>query len=194
MKAYILPIAIVSAICITAGAEYDKKELKRLEEAEIAGVRSDTVKNDDREKSEVLEINTFENQDYSANQGYTYQMHAVVELKDKDKKTYFVDLKFKQPDGLDSEYTGEDYWDIIMPYGDLDRVKVNAYAVQYGFMDGDTYVPTAEEYSGCKTMDELKERTTTPFPNEVKVKHYHMYDDPNEGEVESIRGTLRIVK
>jgi hypothetical protein len=190
MKRYILPVLFFVS-CLMAGGELSKDAKKRLKDVEIAGIRIDTDKNEDRKKIEVLEINTFQNED---DDGEGFRMRVVVELKDKEKNLYIVDFTADRPSDLDSEYTGEDYWFLDMYHEELKQLKVTDYAVQYGFMDGEEFILLADDYDDVKTLDELTERTKTPFPGKIRLKHYYMYDDIDEGEIESVVRTLREIK
>jgi len=197
MKRYVLPV-LFFASCLIASGKISKDVLNRLEELgivgqelEIAGVSDDTIKNDDREKIEVLEINTFQNED---DDGEGFRMHVVVELKDKAKNLYIADYTANRPGDMDSEYTGEDYWTLLMPHDDLQQVKITGYAVHFGYMDDEKFILLAEDYDDVKTLNELVERTTNSFPGKLTMKHYYMYEDIDEGVTESISRKLRKIK
>ena len=166
--------------------------IKDLERSlDIVGVRDDTFRNDDRKKFEVLEVNTFQDPDRMQ---LRTCIRIAVELEDRQKNTYVVNFTAMAPDSYDSEYLGEDYWFLYMPYGDMDRLKISASAVQYGVMDEDVFVPFVSEYDDVETIEELRKRTTTPLPGKVSLKHYYMFDDQVEGSMESILRTLRAVE
>lgn len=190
MTRWVLTALMVLSSLVASG-ELTKKELKQLEDLEVAGVRENTEKDDDRNKIEVLEINTFQSED---DQGDGFRIQIAVELVDKQKNLYIAQFKGNRPGGINSEYTGEDYWLLYMPHGELERLKVSAYAIHYGFMDGEEFRVFAEEFDGVKTMDELLERTSTPYPGKVRLKHYYMYDDSSRGETESISQSVRNIK
>ncbi|MBI9020908.1 MAG: hypothetical protein JEZ10_06620 [Verrucomicrobia bacterium] len=190
MKYYILLSVFFTGVFGFAG-EYSEKDLKRLSRSvEIAGVRTDTVKNDDREKSELIEVNTFQDQDEKAG----FQIRMVVELTDKQKKTYLVEVAGNQKEGRDSEYTGEDYWELRIPYGDLESVKISGYAIQYGIMDDGTFVLLAEEFDDVDSIEELKARTSFPFPGRVRLSYSYMYDDAREGEEQTVYEAVKLIK
>lgn len=190
MKYYLLSILFFVSCMVTVG-ELSKDDLKRLREVDVAGIREDTVKNDDREKSEVLAVNTFQNED---DDGPGFRMRVVIELTDKAKTKYLVQFTGDRPDGLDSEYTGEDYWAVSMPHGELDRLKITGYLVQYGFMDDDTFILLAEEEDDSEDMLEgVRARTTRSFPGRVRLKHYYMFIDETEGMLESMPQSLRAI-
>jgi hypothetical protein len=196
MKIYLF-LAFVFASRLVAFGEFDEKELKHFKKnVEIAGVHEDTYKNDDREKSETLEVNTFQDSDDPLEFDMSlFRIHFVVELTDKQKNTYLVQFKGKPSADYDSEYQGEDYWTLYMPHGDIERLKISGYMVRYGIMDDDTFVLLAEEEDHSEKMREgVINRTTHLFPGTVRLRHYYMYDDSNDGVTESIPANVKKVK
>lgn len=186
---YCILAGIFFAGCLSVQAEYSEKEIKRLSrDVEIAGVRDETYRNDDREKFETLEINTFQNQDESEG----FRMRIVAEVTDKKKNAYLIEYTANQPDGLDSEYTGEAYWTLSAAYGEMDKLTYTGYAIQYGLVDDEeNFIPLAEEFDDVKTFDELTARTTNMFAGKVRLTHSIMYEDDEEGEIQT---TARAVK
>ncbi|NNJ71097.1 MAG: hypothetical protein HKP10_07415 [Kiritimatiellales bacterium] len=171
-------------------------ELKQFKSnLEIGGVRTDTEK-DDGKKLERLEVNTYQNED----DPLTYEMsrfrlRLIVELTDKDKNTYLVKFTGNAPEDFDSEYQGEDYWNLYMEHGDFDRLKISGYIVQYGIMDGETFVPLADDEDDAEEMlERVRQRTTALFPGKFYLRHYYMYDDPSEGVRESVPKKINSVK
>jgi len=195
MKVYML-LAVFFASYLMAVGELSDKEMKRLRDVEIAGIRTDTWKNKDREKYETLEINTFQSEDDPLNYDMSrFRMRLVVELTDKQKNTYLVQFAGKAPEDYDSEYQGEDYWTLYMAHGDLERLSVSGHAIQYGIMDDETFVPLAEEMDHYDdVLDRVRARTTRLFPGKVYLRHYYMYDDSNDGVTESVPSNIRAIK
>jgi hypothetical protein len=179
---------------------FDEDVYKTLKRVKISGVKTDTWKNDARERYEVLEIQTYQSGFEEVVPGY--RIHIVAEIIDKAKNTYLVEWTAQQPDGQDSEYIGEDFWQLYMKHGDLVQPKLNGYAVHYGIMDdqdgyidgSDRYVVLAAEYDDVDSMEQLLARTTNTFSGEVFLKHYYLYDDDDEGETESVPDRPRNVK
>ena len=68
-----------------------KESLKKLKkQVEISSVRSNTMKSENKSKFEILEINTFRDQDSYAD---TYEIHCFVEYEDRDKTRYLSEYK-----------------------------------------------------------------------------------------------------
>ena len=101
------------------------------------------------------------------------RLRVAVELTDKKtKQTYLVKKIGKFADLLDileGEYNGEGYWELYMPYGDFDKLKMTAYVVQFGVLDNNTFVPFLAEFDDVKSYDELIERTAKEFPNSCRL-------------------------
>lgn len=182
--------------CLQAFGEFSKEELKQLEDVEIAGVRTDTWKDDDRNRYEVLEINTFQNKDDPLDFGMDrFRIRLVVVLTDKQKTNYLVQFAGSPNSGYDSGYQGEDYWKLYIPHGDLERLKISAFVVQYGIMDDDVFVPLAEkEDNHADILSGLNERTLEYFPGQIYLRHYYMYDDQAQGSTESVPLNVKAVK
>jgi hypothetical protein len=191
MKYNLLLIVFFASRMLSFG-ELSEKEIKQLKrDVQIAGVRDSTQRTEDRKKIEILQVNTFQNQDDSS----IYRIRLAVELRDKEKKKYIAEFTGDSSGDYDSEYEGEDYWELYMPYEDLEGLNVTAYAVQYGVMDGETFLPLAEVQKNYeKMMDGIAKETTSLFPTKVILFHYYMYDDSTDGSTESISQRVKAVK
>jgi hypothetical protein len=197
MNRYLLLTVLTAGHLLTYGelADNELKQFKR--DVEIAGVRTDTWKSkEDREKSELLKVNTFQNEDDPDSYDMSrFRLRLVVELTDKQKNTYLVRFTGNAPDSYDSEYQGEDYWELYMPHGDLEGLKISGYIVQYGIMDGETFVSLADDQDEAEQMlERARKRTTILFPGKCYLRHYYMYDDASEGVTESTPVNISPVK
>lgn len=192
----VLISAFFIAGCLTVFGELTEKELEHFESnLEICGIRAVTWKDSDRRKFEMLEVNTAQSEDditsYDMSQ---FHMRLAVELTDKEKNTYLVQFAGNAPEDYDSEYQGEDYWELYMAHGDFGRLKISAYIVQYGVMDGETFVSLAIDEDDAEDMlEKVRAGETTLFPGKLYLRHYYMYDDSSEGVTESIRTNIRQV-
>jgi hypothetical protein len=193
MKCRVLTVLFFAGLFLLANGELTKQQKTWLKDLEISGVRVATIRDEDRNKIELLEITTAQSPNED-NIESGFRIHIVVEISDSKKNKYIADFTGNRPEDLDVEYTGEDYWNFYLPHGELDHPKVEAYAIQYGYMDGETFVVFAENYKRCKTMEELTRRTTTPFPGTIRLKHYYMYDDVDSGVTESVSMTVKQIK
>lgn len=192
----VLFLSVLFASHLLAFGELTEDQRAQLERfVKIGGVRLDSWKNDDREKYEVLEVNTFQSQDDPRRYDMSrFRMRLAVELTDQQKNTYLVKFTGNAPEDYNSDYNGEDYWKLYMAHGDLGRLKISGYVIQYGFMDGETFVVLAgEEDDSEKILERVRQKTTRLFPGKVYFRHYYMYDDSNEGDKESTEMNIRLV-
>ncbi|MBI9021169.1 MAG: hypothetical protein JEZ10_07950 [Verrucomicrobia bacterium] len=195
MKIYLL-LAVLFTGHLMASGELSEQELKRLKDVEISGTRTDTWKSDDREKFETLEINTCQNMNDPVELDMTrFRMRLVVELTDKEKNTYLVKFTGNALGNYESGYQGEDYWELYMAHGDLERLDVSGYIIQYGIMDGGTFVPLAEKQDGStEMMDRMRKKTTRLFPGKVYLRHSYQYEDTTARMMISDQRNIRAIK
>lgn len=181
-----------------ASGQLSDAELRAFEsEVEIAGARSTTYRRDeDRKQFERLEINTFQSEDDIDDYDMTrFRMRIVAELTDRNKNTYLVRFTGNAPGERDSEYAGEDYWNLLMAHEDLERLKVTAHYVQYGIMNGSEFVVLAEEKDKVDAMlARVRARTTKVFQGSVYLRHYYLYNDRVLGTTESSPVNVRRIK
>ncbi len=185
MKMKLLSVMLLAG-CLAVFGEISEEEMERLGRyVGIDSVRDNTFRNDDREKIEVLEFNT--TQDERNTEGY--RVRVTLELTDKSKNKYCAQLMRSQRE-VNSEYTGQDRWEFHVPHGELERPKVSAYVVEYGIMDEETFVPLAVEMDDVDSVEELTSRCTSRIEDGVKLKHAYYYRDL-QSEKQSILRTLR---
>jgi hypothetical protein len=195
---YILFLTFLIASHLPVFSELSKDELKQFKsELEIAGVRVETWKSEDRNRYERLEVNTIQSDDDPFNYDMSrFRIRMVVELTDRQKNTYLVQFTGNAPADRDSEYLGEDYWRLYMAHEEFDRLKVTAHYIQYGIMDDETFVPLAEDKDNVDEMlERVRKRETVLFPGKVYVRHYYIYNDMTfGGGAESTPVNVRRIK
>jgi len=161
---------ILLACCFSASAKklpehlakLPKELLEKREQMEgrikIGSVNDTTIENDDDEEISVLKFYTCQDERDNLN----YRMRVTIELTDDRGKgdSYFAQLSCKQP-SVPLEYTGETTWEFHLPHGELKKVKMTAYAVQYGFFESGTFVPVSEKFDDVDSAEEITTRTTT---------------------------------
>ena len=164
MKYYILLVALCVS-CLMATGEGFKDQLKDAGKlVKMTAVRDCTDKKSSGEY-EVLKI------EFSSKQeglGDIY-VRVAVEVTDKEKNTHLIEEMRKFPDDFDDKYVGEGYWELEIPYGSFDKLKISAYAVEFALKDGEEFVPFDADYDDVKTYEELTARTTKSFPNECTL-------------------------
>ena len=190
MKRYMLLVIFCLSCFAAVGADFSEKELKRLRaRVKIGSVDDLTIKNDDREKVEVVKVYTYQEQG-DLNKHYTYRIRVAVELTDKEKNTCFARAERAQGNVCEkgfqiTDYIGKDDWEMHIPHGNLERPKITAYAIQYGILNEGEFIVLAEDYDDVDTMEELMERTTTRLQNVKTIDHYYWYEDQNNDDARS---------
>jgi len=84
-------------------------------------------------------------------------MRVTVRLFDKKTKTTVfaqVEKKAGKLPGND-RYAGSTKWEFHIPFGDMKKPKLVAYAVEFGVMEGSTFVPGAFEYDDVESAEEI---------------------------------------
>jgi len=196
IKTYLL-LAVFFASHLLAFGELTKDELKQFKRSlEIGGVRDSTWKDDDRNKYEVLEVYTLQNQDDPSQYDMSrFRIRLIVEVTDSEKKTYLVKFTGKAPEDYEANYRGEDYWDLHIPHGDLGRLKISGYSIEYGLMDGETFVPLAQEEDDSEEMLEReKQGESELFEGKVFLWHYCIFEDSSRGDQQSTKVKIKRVK
>jgi len=174
----VLLLCIVLVFSVSVYGEISPKELKQYRKV----IRMDSVRttSDKRgnKKSEKLEIE-FSGGDDDGDAKYLENtwIRFSVEITDKAaKKTYLAEIKRKhgaiaQEGANYDSYSGEGLWVFTIPCTEqLDRLKISAYVLQYGLMDGKEFVPFQEKTKGVKSHEELLKRTTTPYPEKFSAR------------------------
>lgn len=182
MKYYLFLILFFASQTLVFG-ELTEKEIKYLKkEVQIDGTRDYTKRAHDRKKIEIFQMTTFQDEDDVS----LYRIRMAVMLEDTQNHAYIVSFIGARKGRPHSEYEGNDYWELYMPYGDFKGLKVTAYAVQYGVMNEERFILLDEdEKKAEKLMAGLKSGTLLSFPNKAVLMNYFMYDDGNGSEESS---------
>ena len=178
MKYGLFLVAVFMCCVTTWGGALSEDELERLERhVKIDLVSDSVVRDDDRNKLFLVKCFTIQEEDSE----YDYRFRVTVEFSDKDKNRYFAQVMAKQS-RLDEEYIGEDAWEFRMLQGeDLERPKITAYAVQYGILYEGEFIPLSEKFDDVDTLEELTERSATPFGQKARLRHQFRYhESPDE--------------
>lgn len=195
-KTILLLSLLFSGMFLSFG-ELTKDELDRFDSRlRINGIRTERWKSEDRKEYELLQVNTLQDQEDPLNYEMSrFRIRLAVELIDRDKNTYLVRFTGNAPEDYNSDYNGEDYWNLYMAHGDLGRLKITGYVVQYGIMDGETFVALAsDEDHADKVIERVRLGTTALFQGKVYLRHYYIYHDSSRGDTESVPFNIRAVK
>jgi hypothetical protein len=165
---------LLASLCVYGELSEDRlKELEHL-------VQIDNVRDYDEEHNEQKRLKLSIEFTSEVEGMKEIRIRTAVELTDKKtKQVYRVEKMGRFGDLLDvheGNYEGEGYWELHMPCGELDKLKVTAYVVQFGVMDGDTFVPFQTECDHVKSYDELMSRSAQVFPNRCRLLMTVMVD------------------
>ncbi len=182
MRDYKLLLVLCVSCFVAVGAEFSEKELKKLEKSvKISSVVDETIRNEEREKVEVVKFYTYQDRG-DPKKNYTYRIRVAVELTDKKKNTCFARVEKAQGKVCErgsqiTDYLGRDEWEMHIPHGDLERPKITAYAIQYGVLSDGEFLVLAEDYDDVDSLEELVERTTTRLEEVKTLAHRFWYTD-----------------
>jgi len=146
-----------------------KKSLRN--DIKIGSVTRNTIRNDEREKIERLKFHTYQDEQDDLN----YRIRITLELTSKTTgEAYFAQFACKQP-SLPLEYTGQTTWEFQIPHGEVEKAKLTAYAIQYGFLEDGFFVPVAEKFDDVDSVEEITGRTTDRLEGLSLVDWVHTY-------------------
>lgn len=66
------------------------------------------------------------------------------------------------------EYDGKDEWTFEFPHGELDRPKITAYALEYGWETNKVFTPVVQKFDNAESADEITERNKDS-KNKLKI-------------------------
>lgn len=183
MKYYTLLIIFCLSCFLAIGANLSEKELEKLQQSvKLGRINTDTIRGEGRKKIEVIKLYTYQDEDDEFN----FQMRVTVEVTDKSKNTYSVQLVREQGE-VDTEYTGEDNWEFQIPHGDLEWPKLTAYAIEYGILHEGTFVSLTEKLDDVDSADEIKERSPALLEEKTISKHSYSYRESGDEESEVLQ-------
>ncbi|MBL7016268.1 MAG: hypothetical protein ISR84_01785 [Kiritimatiellales bacterium] len=161
-----------------AVAEISEDELGRFgRTVRIDSVRFATIRNKERQKVEVFEVST--SQDERDTDGL--YLRVTVELKHGSGEKLCAQLIRQQCDVTTEEYAGRDQWEFYIPHGELKRPRIDAYVVEYGLMDGENFVPVATRTDDADDVNEIIENCSNKIAeDQLQMKHSYVYRDGDE--------------
>jgi len=161
---------LLLASCFSAAAKKLPEHLANLPEnllekredlvgrIKIGTINDNTIRDDEGGKVEVLKFHTYQDERDQLH----YQLRVTLELTGNRGKgeSCFAQLS-KRTKSYPLEFTGEIDWEFQLPHGDLEKAKLTAYAIQYGFFEDGVFVPVEEQFDDVDCVDEITDRTNT---------------------------------
>jgi len=167
----LLSILILFSIFFSATAADLPDDLKELQkeykgQIKIWGVNDDDFEDEDDNEFFVL---TFQSCQDERKPDLNYLMRVTVQLTDKKTgSTVFAQTKKKpRPVPLDGKYANSTKWGFQVPFGEMKKPKLTAYAIEFGIMKDGTFVPVGFEYDEVESAEQIM----TGEGTEVKMKN-----------------------
>lgn len=161
---------LVLAAASLSFAELSKKEARKMQSlVKIGSVssRPQTGRNGDYELIKI-EYSSASYEEFNLGVAEKVWIRIAALITDKSKKNYLVEQKNRYGE-VEDTYMDEGYWSLKIEHGDLEKMKVVAYVIEHGIMEGKTFVPFDEKHKKIKSYEELTKETELPFPNETSL-------------------------
>ncbi len=155
-------LSIFTLLCVycSAGAEALPDYLQDMQEdyqgrIKVWAIKDDDVEDDNDNEFFVLQ---FESRQDDRDEGkLDYQMRVTVQLTDKKTKevVYAQTTKVPRPLPPNDWYADHTAWEFRIPFGDLKKPKLTAYAIEFGFLKDSHFVPVGVDYDEVDNAEEI---------------------------------------
>lgn len=175
---YLFAVLVLFATFFSASAADLPDYLKDLQEKyangmNVVSVSDDDFKDDNDNKFFVLKIVSRQDDRVT---DLDYLMRVTFQLTDKKAKSVVFCQVEKKPRPVPPAdyYADRTDWEIRLPFGQLKRPKLTAYAVEFGFrMDG-YFVPVATDYDKVDSAEEILNGEGTEMKTDyMSCAHWH---------------------
>lgn len=163
-----------------ATADELPKHLQELKEdyenkIKVWGVNDDDVEDDNDNKFFVLKFCSRQD-DNDKSVILNYWMHVTVRLTDRKTQTVvFAQAEQKSRPIRDmTYYAGQTDWEYRIPFGQMKKPKLDAYAIEFGFRQDGNFVPVAVEYDDVEFAEEILAGEGTKV-NMIFVRSQHRW-------------------
>jgi hypothetical protein len=159
IKWFIMAVSAVAVTGLFAQETTDVEEKIKLLKKQIslgAVVKSDFRDAKDQ-KWERVKVSTEQDQDSP----FMGTMRFTVELTDRAEQTtcgQVLKLQGKHPSG----YDGKDEWTFEIPHGTMEKPKITAYSLEYGWETNKVFTPVRQVFYKAESADEIMERNKNP--------------------------------
>ena len=131
------------------------KQLKK--ELSMGSIVKTDFRDDKDQKFERVKLTTEQDEDSP----FMGTMRFTVEMTDKAGEVRWgqiTKVQGKRP----AEYDGKDEWTFDVPHGALDKPKMTAYALEYGWETNKVFTPVAQNFYKVESADEITDRNKDP--------------------------------
>ena len=165
---HLISALVLSVICLSTSLGELPEHLEELKgdyenRIKVWGVLDDDIEDENENEFFIIKFKSF--QDYRASD-LDYKMRVTVQLTDKKTKSVVFAQATKKPQLMSSShYAGYTEWTFRVPYGKLNRPKLTAYAIEFGFMEDSFFLAVAVDFDDVDSAEEIMEGEGT----EVKM-------------------------
>ncbi|MDH3346317.1 MAG: hypothetical protein OEL75_03955, partial [Kiritimatiellaceae bacterium] len=152
------------ALAVTKLPEELQKKCKQYNgRIKVWGVADSDYENDNDEDIFVLK---FQSRQDPNDSDLKYKMRVTVQLTDKKTKEVVYAQTSHNPRSVGPDYAGYTEWAFEIPFGNLKKPKLTAYAIEFGFIEDSHFVPVGVDYDDVECAEEITEGEGT----KVKMK------------------------
>lgn len=163
MVVSVLTVLAAGLFAQTDDVEAKVQALKKM--LSMGSIVKSDFRNDKDEKFERIKVTTEQEKD----DPFLGAVRLTVEMTDKSDQTVYgqkVQAQAKHP----SEYQGKDEWTFEIPHGALDKPKITAYALEYGWETNKVFTPVVQEFYKAESAEEILARSTDPKAEKLQIK------------------------
>jgi hypothetical protein len=137
------------------------QELKEDYESKMKvwAIEDDDFEDDDDKEWFVLKFCSTQD-DTNKSIKLNYLMRVTVQLTDKKTDTVvFAQMEREKIKTINhmEYYSGRTEWQFWIPFGEMKKPKLTAYAIEFGFKQDGYFVPVAVDYDGVESAEEILE-------------------------------------
>jgi len=136
-------------------AEAMMKLLKK--QLSLGSVTRSDFRDDKDMKNERVKLVTEQDEDSP----FLGTLRFTVEMTDKAGEIWWGQSS-KVQGKHSAEYDGKDEWTFDFPHGALDKPKMTAYALEYGFETNKVFTPVVQKFYNVESADEITSRNKDP--------------------------------
>lgn len=175
---HLLTGLILTALTLSATAAELPDYLKKMAEKYENGMALINFNDDDMEDDNGNEFIVFtfgSRQDEREKREFS--MRVTVQLSDKKTKTSGFAQMVTSPHRVPKNYAGQTDWEFRIPFGDMKKPKVSAYAVEFGFTQDSYFVPVVAEYEDTESAEEITKGKKPDLKiKQTKCTHWYIED------------------
>jgi len=157
----ILSALIFLSITFSVTAEELPDYLQDMKEKYEGRMKVWDIKDDDVEDKNGNDVFVlkFESRQDKRDRDLNYLMRVTVQLTDKRTKAVVYAQTRKKPSSKPSLdwYADHTEWEFQIPFGQLQKPKLTAYVIEFGFMKDSRFVPVAVDCDDVETPEEIME-------------------------------------